>query len=211
MRPTRAEPLARLTPPPLAADLAVVNKASQNLHAELLLRRVGRVRGTGSIADGQAAVAAMLERAGVGRAAWDLSDGSGMSTYNRLAPRGVVTFLRWTQAQPWGAAWRATLAYLEARVADAAAFSPDKFDEVLVTGCGSTYYLALAAAALLQELTGVRARALAESKAMEGELRDRFGDTAVGELRELLIDFVQRHGGGDELASRRSRAPSDPA
>ena len=62
------------------------------------------------------------------------------------------------------AAWRATLSYLEARAADAAAFSPAGFDEVLVTGCGSTYYLALAAAALLQELTGVRARALPASE-----------------------------------------------
>ena len=33
-----------------------------------------------------------------------------------------------------------------------------------MTGCGSTYYLALAAAALVQELTGVRARALPASE-----------------------------------------------
>jgi serine-type D-Ala-D-Ala carboxypeptidase/endopeptidase (penicillin-binding protein 4) len=32
-----------------------------------------------------------------------------MSTYNRIAPRGAVQFLRWVAAQPWGAAWRATL------------------------------------------------------------------------------------------------------
>jgi D-alanyl-D-alanine carboxypeptidase/D-alanyl-D-alanine-endopeptidase (penicillin-binding protein 4) len=49
-----------------------------------------------------------MERAGVPRTAWDLSDGSGMSTYNRLAPRAVVALLRWAAAQPWGAAWRAT-------------------------------------------------------------------------------------------------------
>ena len=110
MRPPRPPALAQLTPPPLAADLAVINKASQNLHAELLLRRLGRVNGTGSIADGIAAVRATVTRAGMPRAAWDAADGSGMSTYNRLAPRGVVTFLRWTAAQPWGAAWRDTLA-----------------------------------------------------------------------------------------------------
>lgn len=107
-RPPRAEPLARLMPPPLDLDLIVINKVSQNLHAELLLRRLGLARGTGSIADGVAVVRAMLDRAGVPRANYDFSDGSGMSTYNRLSPRGVVRFLRWAAAQPWGAAWRAT-------------------------------------------------------------------------------------------------------
>lgn len=102
------EPLARLTPPPLAEDLTLINKGSQNLHAELMLRRLGQ-NGSGSMADGLAVVRAMLEQAGVRRADYDFSDGSGMSTYNRVTPRGVVTFLRWTGAQPWAAAWRATL------------------------------------------------------------------------------------------------------
>jgi D-alanyl-D-alanine carboxypeptidase/D-alanyl-D-alanine-endopeptidase (penicillin-binding protein 4) len=39
----------------------------------------------------------------------EFSDGSGMSTYNRVSPRGAVAFLRWAGRQPWGAAWRATL------------------------------------------------------------------------------------------------------
>jgi D-alanyl-D-alanine carboxypeptidase/D-alanyl-D-alanine-endopeptidase (penicillin-binding protein 4) len=32
-----------------------------------------------------------------------------MSSYNRVAPRGVVLFLRWVATQPWGQAWRTTL------------------------------------------------------------------------------------------------------
>lgn len=108
-RPPRAEPLASLIPPPLAADIELTNKVSQNLHAELLLRRVGRQEGSGSIADGLAAVRAMLERAGVPRAGFDFSDGSGMSTYNRVAPRAMVVFLRWAAGQPWGTAWRSSL------------------------------------------------------------------------------------------------------
>jgi DNA-binding MarR family transcriptional regulator len=52
----------------------------------------------------------------------------------------------------------------------------------------------------------IRRRALAESRQMEDELRRRFGDTQVDNLRTLLIDFVERHGGGEELAARRSRA-----
>ena len=74
---------------------------------------------------------------------------------------GAYTFEE-IMSQP--AAWRETLAYLGERAGDAAAFTPTGFDEVLVTGCGSTYYLALAAAALLQDLTGVRARALPASE-----------------------------------------------
>lgn len=108
-RPPQAGALARLVPPPLAEDLAVINKVSQNVHAELLLRRIGRREGSGSIADGLAVVRSMLERAGVKRSGYDFSDGSGMSSYNRVAPRAMVVFLRWAAAQPWGAAWRATL------------------------------------------------------------------------------------------------------
>jgi D-alanyl-D-alanine carboxypeptidase/D-alanyl-D-alanine-endopeptidase (penicillin-binding protein 4) len=93
--------VARLTPPPLVRDLRDTAKASQNLHAELFLRRLGGVSGNGSIADGLAQVRMMLDRAGVPRHAAEFSDGSGMSTYNRVSPRGVVAFLRWAAAQPW--------------------------------------------------------------------------------------------------------------
>ena len=108
-RPPHAEALARLTPPPLGEDLIRTNKESQNLHAEMMLRRLALVNGSGSVEDGHAVIADMLAKAGVPRAAWAFSDGSGMSPYNRLAPRGVTMFLRWVAAQPWGMNWRATL------------------------------------------------------------------------------------------------------
>lgn len=101
--------LATLTPPPLNEGLPVINKLSQNLHAELLLRRLGLVRGSGSLADGQAVVRAMLAEAGVAEAQVSLSDGSGMSTYNRVAPRGMVRLLGWIARQPWGGEFRASL------------------------------------------------------------------------------------------------------
>ncbi len=101
--------LATVRPAPLLDDLRTTNKVSQNLHAELLLRRVGAAQASGSIRDGIARVATLLAAAGVPRTAWDLSDGSGMSTYNRISPRGMVRFLRWIRAQPWGAAWGSTL------------------------------------------------------------------------------------------------------
>ena len=65
-------------------DLAVINKDSQNVHAELLLRRIGRVTGDGSIADGVKAIESILDRAGVPRTAYDFADGSGMRSSTRV-------------------------------------------------------------------------------------------------------------------------------
>lgn len=107
--PAAASPLARLTPAPLAEDIRFTEKESQNLHAELLLRRLGRQGGSGSIASGLDVVRAMLLRAGVEPVQYDLYDGSGMSSYSRISPRATVTFLRWAAAQSWGPRWRETL------------------------------------------------------------------------------------------------------
>lgn len=109
VRVPQPAPLAALAPPPLGEDVTTINKVSQNLHAELLLRRLGLTKGTGSIADGQAVVAAMLAEAGVTPSQVSLSDGSGMSSYNRVAPRGTVRLLEWSLRQPWGEAFRASM------------------------------------------------------------------------------------------------------
>lgn len=103
-----ADILAQLVAPPLAETLTRINKDSQNLHAELLIRRLGLIGGGGSIEDGVARIEAMMAEAGVPRTGWDLSDGSGMSTYNRMSPRAVAMLLRWAATQGWGTAWRET-------------------------------------------------------------------------------------------------------
>jgi serine-type D-Ala-D-Ala carboxypeptidase/endopeptidase (penicillin-binding protein 4) len=103
-------PLAALAPGPLAEVVETINKLSQNLHAELLLRRLGLARGgNGSIADGQAVVSAMMAEAGIAPQQASLSDGSGMSSYNRVTPRATLRLLQWSQRQPWGPALRASL------------------------------------------------------------------------------------------------------
>lgn len=104
-----ASPLAEVTPEPLAADIVTINKASQNVHAELLLRRLGAARGKPDVAGGLEGVRAMLTQAGVPERAATLADGSGMSPYNRVSPRAVVTMLRWAAGRPWAAEFRASL------------------------------------------------------------------------------------------------------
>ncbi|MGH6652054.1 MAG: D-alanyl-D-alanine carboxypeptidase/D-alanyl-D-alanine endopeptidase [Sphingopyxis sp.] len=106
-----AEPamLAELPAPSLAENMIRINKESQNLHTELMLRRVSRAAGSGSIADGQAVMRKVMGEAGLPATSYFFADGSGMSSYNRITPRGAVGLLSWIARQPWGAAWRDTL------------------------------------------------------------------------------------------------------
>lgn len=101
--------IARLLSPPLIENVTFLNKQSQNLHAELLLRRLGLIEGDGSRQAGLAVVESMLTEAGAPRWAWDFADGSGMSVYNRVTPQMTADFLLWTSRQPWGPAFRDTL------------------------------------------------------------------------------------------------------
>lgn len=101
--------LAALVPPPLAEDVATINKRSQNLHAQALLRRLSPAGRAGATGWALRVLADLLVAAGVPRAGFDLADGAGMSSYNRFSPRAGVALLRWGARQPWGAAWRASL------------------------------------------------------------------------------------------------------
>jgi len=106
-----AEPamLAELPAPSLAENMIRINKESQNLHTELMLRRVARQAGSGSIADGQAVMRKVMGEAGLPATSYFFADGSGMSSYNRITPRGAVGLLSWISRQPWSMAWRETL------------------------------------------------------------------------------------------------------
>jgi serine-type D-Ala-D-Ala carboxypeptidase/endopeptidase (penicillin-binding protein 4) len=94
---------------PLAQDITLTNKISQNLHAELLLRLLGKVFGTdGSFAEGTRVVRQFLVDGGVNDADFFLYDGSGMSPDDRIAPRAYAQLLSYASRQTWGAAWRDT-------------------------------------------------------------------------------------------------------
>lgn len=94
--------LAEHLSPPLAELVALVNKISQNLHAELLLRAAARER-TG---DGSLAAATRLRDdwlASIGLRADDvqLRDGSGLARHSLLTPQATVALLAWVARQPW--------------------------------------------------------------------------------------------------------------
>ncbi len=89
---------------PLVDDLKVTDKVSQNLHAELLLRLLGRLRGeTASLAGGINVERWWLEQAGVPPEEFAIHDGSGLSRLDLVSPHAMVTLLRYAQTQPWGA------------------------------------------------------------------------------------------------------------
>jgi D-alanyl-D-alanine carboxypeptidase/D-alanyl-D-alanine-endopeptidase (penicillin-binding protein 4) len=95
---------------PIAQDITVINKVSQNLHAELLLRLLGKVHGDdGSIAQGTRVVRQFLLAAGVKDSDFYIYDGSGMCPYNRIAPRAYTQLLSYVGRQSWGDGFRETL------------------------------------------------------------------------------------------------------
>jgi len=64
----------------------------------------------------------------------------------------------WNEIQSQPQAWAATLEVLHNQAAAVRGFYQNQpFDQVVFTGCGSTYYLSLAAAASLREIGGINA------------------------------------------------------
>lgn len=95
---------------PFEQDITVTNKVSQNLHAELYLRLLGRMEGgDGSIEQGARVIRQFLTSAGVEPADFQFYDGSGMSAQDLITPRALTRLLVYASQQPWGAEYRASL------------------------------------------------------------------------------------------------------
>jgi D-alanyl-D-alanine carboxypeptidase/D-alanyl-D-alanine-endopeptidase (penicillin-binding protein 4) len=101
--------LASYESKPLLQDVRVINKVSQNLHAEILLRLLGRERGNaGTIEGGLEVLRQFLTQAGISSDQYVFYDGSGLSRQNLVTPHAVVQMLRYASAQPWGTAYKST-------------------------------------------------------------------------------------------------------
>ena len=95
---------------PLSDDLRVINKVSQNLHAELMLRLLGKEKGTsGSIEGGLEVLRGFLISAGINPDQFVFYDGSGLSRENLVSPSAVVQLLQYASQQPWGKLYEDTL------------------------------------------------------------------------------------------------------
>jgi D-alanyl-D-alanine carboxypeptidase/D-alanyl-D-alanine-endopeptidase (penicillin-binding protein 4) len=94
---------------PLIDDLKLTNKVSQNLHAELIFRLLGKLEGEeGSIAESDRVIRRFLLDCGVEDGDFYLYDGSGMSMADQIAPRALTHLLTYAAKQPWGEKWRLT-------------------------------------------------------------------------------------------------------
>lgn len=112
LRPLKSDQpvvLAGYQSKPLLEDLQVINKVSQNLHAEILLRLLGRERGTaGTIEGGLEVLRVFLNQAGIASDQYVFYDGSGLSRQNLATPHAIVQLLRYASTQSWGDAYKST-------------------------------------------------------------------------------------------------------
>jgi D-alanyl-D-alanine carboxypeptidase/D-alanyl-D-alanine-endopeptidase (penicillin-binding protein 4) len=104
--PAGARSLAEHQSMPLSQLLVPFLKLSNNMHAEILVKTVGRtVSGTGSWDAGLAAVGQRLKALGIDPATLYLADGSGLSRMDQISPDQLIALLRAVRAKPWFRTW----------------------------------------------------------------------------------------------------------
>lgn len=104
--PAEARTIGQHVSAPLSAILTPFLKLSNNGHAEVLVKSIGRaVAGEGSWSAGLAAVRSQVETYGVDPAAMANRDGSGLSRRNLVPPAAIAVLLDAAQSRPWFGVW----------------------------------------------------------------------------------------------------------
>ncbi len=102
--------LAEHTSLPLSDSVRLINKISQNLHTEMLLRTATRESaGALTLRDSLRAAQEFRDSIGIKPEDVFVADGSGLSRRNLVTPRATVTLLRWAAQQPWAAVYADSL------------------------------------------------------------------------------------------------------
>ena len=98
--------LASLESAPLFEAVQIVNKVSQNLHAEMLLREVAyATRSVGTLAAGLDERKNFLVEAGIPEKTYVFGDGSGLARQALTSPAATVALLRYMWNRPEKQAW----------------------------------------------------------------------------------------------------------
>jgi len=95
---------------PLGDAVKLINKISQNLHTEMLLRTVARQSGVWATPDELMKVPAdFYAAAGIAPGDVIQADASGLSRHDLVTPRAIVTLLGFAQKQSWFGPYSASL------------------------------------------------------------------------------------------------------
>jgi len=91
---------------PLGQSVKLVNKISQNLHTEMLLRASARLDGVWATPEDLVNSAQnFYATAGIGAGDVVQTDGSGLSRHDLVTPRALVALLLYAEKQPWFGAY----------------------------------------------------------------------------------------------------------
>jgi serine-type D-Ala-D-Ala carboxypeptidase/endopeptidase (penicillin-binding protein 4) len=102
--------LAEYVSVPLSDAIKLINKISQNLHTEMLLRTVARQSGVWATSDDLMKVPQdFYASAGVAPDDVVQADASGLSRHDLVTPRAIVTLLSFALKQPWFETYYASL------------------------------------------------------------------------------------------------------
>ena len=96
---------------PLIEDLRVINKISQNLHVEIMLRLLGKLKGPSPSLSGGLDVEQkfLSDQVHIDPNEFSFHDGSGLSRSGLATPHAFTQLLQYAYAQPWAAQFRDTL------------------------------------------------------------------------------------------------------
>jgi D-alanyl-D-alanine carboxypeptidase/D-alanyl-D-alanine-endopeptidase (penicillin-binding protein 4) len=109
-RPAEAVELAAHQSVPLSEIIALLNKPSDNLVAEMLLKEIGYAcKQSGDAVTGSNVVEAWLKEIGIENGGVRINDGSGLSRLDLVTSRAVSDLLVWVDRQPWREAFVASL------------------------------------------------------------------------------------------------------